>query len=309
VNLLTTTKNPTMTESLPKFHGIIAYPVTPFAADGSVDETALRRLIDRLIDDGAHAIAPLGSTGESAYLTEAEWQRVAAISIEQANRRVPVIVGVSDLTTAGAVQRARFATQRGSDAVMLLPVSYWKLSEAEIFEHVSAVARATDAPIMLYNNPATSGVDMSPEFIVRVVNAIDNVTMVKESTGDIQRMHRIAQLSEHRIRFYNGCNPLALEAFAAGATGWCTAAANLIPAQVLELYRAAQAGDFDTARRVFYQQLPVLQFILRGGLPTTVKAGLSLRGFDAGAPRLPLVAASMESRVELARLLDHALAR
>jgi 4-hydroxy-tetrahydrodipicolinate synthase len=293
-----------MTDSIPQFHGIIAYPVTPFDASGGVDEAALRRLIDRLIHDGAHAIAPLGSTGESAYLSDDEWQRVAAISIEQVDKRVPVIVGVSDLTTAGAAARARFADQRGSDAVMLLPVSYWKLSEAEIHAHVKAVAHATRTPVMLYNNPATSGVDMSPESIVRMVNAIDNVTMVKESSGDIQRMHRIAQLSEHRIPFYNGCNPLALEAFVAGAAGWCTAAANLIPAQVLELYRAVRTGDLDAAQRSFYRQLPVLQFILKGGLPTTVKAGLALRGFDAGAPRLPLAAASTEARIELSRLLD-----
>ncbi|PAU63770.1 dihydrodipicolinate synthase family protein [Pseudomonas indica] len=285
--------------------GIIAYPITPFSACGErIDGDTLGLLIDRLIDSGCHAIAPLGSTGESAYLNDKEWDEVAERSLSQVNRRVPVIVGISDLTTQNAIRRARFAQAHGADAVMVLPVSYWKLSEREIYRHYSRIAQAIDIPIMLYNNPATSGVDMSPELIARIVREVDNVTMVKESTGDIQRMHRLAQLSDRRIPMYNGSNPLALEAFAAGAVGWCTAAPNLIPALNLRLYEAALAGDLQQARDLFYRQLPLLQFILKGGLPTTIKAGLTLCGIDAGAPRLPLEALDEAETERLAAILD-----
>ncbi|WP_322066300.1 dihydrodipicolinate synthase family protein [Burkholderia ubonensis] len=283
--------------------GIIAYPVTPFSADGDVDLKALDALIERLVADGVHGIAPLGSTGESAYLSDAEWEAVADTSIRAVRKRVPTVVGISDLTTAGAVRRARFAEQAGADAVMVLPVSYWKLSNDEIVGHYRAIGDAIGIPVMLYNNPATSGVDMSPELIATICRTVDNVTMVKESTGDIMRMHRLAQLSDGAIPFYNGSNPMALAALAAGAAGWCTAAPNLNARLPLALVEAVRAGDLARAREVFHAQLPLLQFIVSGGLPVTVKAGLRLRGFDAGEPRKPLLPLGEDRTRDLARLL------
>ncbi|KVM76164.1 dihydrodipicolinate synthase family protein [Burkholderia ubonensis] len=283
--------------------GIIAYPVTPFSADGDVDLKTLDALIERLVADGVHGIAPLGSTGESAYLSDAEWEAVADTSIRAVRKRVPTVVGISDLTTAGAVRRARFAEQAGADAVMVLPVSYWKLSNDEIVGHYRAIGDAIGIPVMLYNNPATSGVDMSPELIATICRTVDNVTMVKESTGDIMRMHRLAQLSDGTIPFYNGSNPMALAALAAGAAGWCTAAPNLNARLPLALVEAVRAGDLARAREVFHAQLPLLQFIVSGGLPVTVKAGLRLRGFDAGEPRKPLLPLGEDRTRDLARLL------
>ena len=275
--------------STPNIHGIIGYTITPFSADGqSLDLDALGQSIDRLIDSGVHAIAPLGSTGEGAYLSDAEWDQVSAFSIARVAGRVPTVVRSDTLTTAKAVRRARFAQAQGADAVMVLPASYWKLSEAEILAHYQAIGASIDLPIMLYNNPATSGIDMSVELILRIFNAVENVTMVKESTGDIQRMHKLQLLGEGQVPFYNGCNPLALEAFAAGAKGWCTAAPNLIPQLNLDLYAAVLANDLSQARALFYRQLPLLDFILKGGLPATIKAGLRTLGLEVGDPRLPV---------------------
>jgi len=288
-----------------QFHGIIGYTITPLSADGQqLDLPALGQSIDRLIAGGSHAIAPLGSTGEGAYLSDSEWQQVAQYSLERIAKRVPSIVSVSDLTTAGAVRRARFAQQHGADAVMVLPAAYWKLSEAEILQHYRAIGAAIDIPIMLYNNPATSGTDMPVELILRIVREVDNVTMVKESTGDIQRMHKLQLLGEGQVPFYNGCNPLALEAFVAGATGWCTAAANLIPELNLRLYQAVQAGELEQAKALFYRQLPLLDFILKGGLPATIKAGLEMTGLPVGEPRRPVFGLDAQGREQLKALLD-----
>lgn len=285
-------------------HGIIGYTITPFSADGqSLNLTALGQSIDNLIANGVHAIAPLGSTGEGAYLSDAEWDEVSAFSIKHVAGRVPTVVSVSDLTTAKAVRRARFAEAQGADVVMVLPASYWKLSEAEILAHYRAIGESIGVPIMLYNNPATSGTDMSVELILRIVDSVENVTMVKESTGDIQRMHKLQLLGEGRVPFYNGCNPLALEAFAAGAKGWCTAAPNLIPQLNLALYEAVLANDLNKARALFYQQLPLLNFILNGGLPATIKAGLRADGLDVGDPRLPVFALGEEGCKTLKKLL------
>ncbi|MFJ1703016.1 dihydrodipicolinate synthase family protein [Kitasatospora sp. NPDC088346] len=288
----------------PTLEGIVAYPVTPFAeSDGRLDAERLSALVDRLVLAGCHAVAPLGSTGESAYLDEDEWHAAVEVSVAAVRRRVPTVVGIAELTTLGAVRRARFAERAGADVLMVLPLSYWKLDEREVVRHFTQVADAVSVPVMIYNNPATSGVDLSPELMVGLVERVENITMVKESSGDVRRMHRIARLSDGGVPFFNGSNPLALEAFAAGAAGWCTAAPCLIPELTLELHRAVRAGDLDAARAAFDRQLPLLRFILAGGLPTTVKAGLALQGHPVGGPRPPLLPLDAERTGQLAGLL------
>jgi 4-hydroxy-tetrahydrodipicolinate synthase len=273
----------------PAIHGIIAYPITPFGRDGGVDTATLITLLEKLVGAGVHAIAPLGSTGEAAYLTEDEFDSVVDTTVNTVGHRVPLIVGASDLTTANTVRRARYAQHAGADAVMILPVSYWKLSTREIAQHYATVAAALDIPIMAYNNPATSGIDMSPELLVQMFTEIDNLTMVKESTGDLDRMLRIKELTGNTLPFYNGSNPLILDALTAGASGWCTAAPNLRAQPCLDLYAAAQAGDYAAAKAIYEDLSPLLRFIVAGGLPTTVKAGLNLLGTHVGDPRPPLL--------------------
>ena len=269
-------------------HGIIAYPVTPFA-DTGIDTARLAALVDKLVAAGVHAVAPLGSTGELAYLEEPEFDSVVDTTIATVAGRVPVVVGVSDVTTAKTVRRAGYAQRAGATAVMVLPVSYWKLTEREILEHYRRVGEAVDIPIMAYNNPATSGVDMRPELLVTMFETIDNFTMVKESTGELSRMLRIAELSGGRLPFYNGSNPLVLDALSAGAAGWCTAAPCLRPQPCIDLYDAVRAGDLDTARTRYNELKDLLEFIVAGGLATTIKAGLQLLGTPAGDPRPPLL--------------------
>lgn len=285
-------------------HGIIAYPVTPFLADDAgIDETAFRQVLSALLSTDPAAIAILGSAGESAYLREEEWQRAVEMGVKVVGGEVPLIVGIGELTTAAAVAKARFAERSGADRLMVIPVSYWKLTDAEIFAHFEAIAAATSLPIMVYNNPATSGVDMSPALLVRMVQEIAGVDLIKESSGDIHRMHAIHELSDGTIPFYNGANHLALEALAAGAHGWCTAAPNLLGSAPAELIAHVDAGELEQARTLFYKLLPLLRFIVHGGLPTTVKAGLRLQGLEAGDPRRPLQPLTGERLEELRRLL------
>ncbi|WP_072815382.1 dihydrodipicolinate synthase family protein [Rhodococcus zopfii] len=287
------------------FEGIIAYPITPFTSrdNESIDTVALAALVDRLITDGVHAIAPLGSTGESAYLTEKEFDTVLDTTVSAVGGRVPVVAGVSDLTTANTVRRARRAQEVGAEAVMVLPVSYWKLTDREIASHYATVAAAIDIPVMAYNNPATSGIDMKPELLVSMFESIDNLTMVKESTGDLSRMLRITELSDGRLPFFNGRNPLVLDALKAGAAGWCTAAACLRPQSCLDLYSAVRAGELDRAQDLYDDLQELLNFIVAGGLPATVKAGLSILGTEVGDPRTPLLRLDPERHEVLTRLL------
>ncbi|WP_437938674.1 dihydrodipicolinate synthase family protein [Sorangium sp. So ce341] len=282
--------------------GIVAYPITPFTEGGRVDEQLLGRIVDDMLAAGVHAIAPLGSTGVLPYLSDEEREAVTDLVVKRVAGRAPTLVGVSSLTTERTVRHAKYAERAGATAVMIIPMSYWKLSDREIVAHFEAVAKAISIPIAVYNNPATGGIDLSPDTIARLLR-IPNVTMVKESTGDVNRMHRLVQLCGDEVAFYNGSNPLALAAFVAGARGWCTAAPHVIPRLTVELYDAVTRGDLDAARRCFYRQLPFLQFIVAHGLPRAISAALELMGTRVGPLRAPLQPLEKERVEELRRIL------
>jgi 4-hydroxy-tetrahydrodipicolinate synthase len=284
--------------------GIVSYPITPFnLTDGKVNFSILKQSIEQLINCDSDAIAPLGSTGESAYLSYQEWQEVADFTVKTVAKRIPVIVGISELTTEQAISKAQYSKAIGADAIMVIPVSYWKLSDQEIFAYYQDIANAVSLPIMVYNNPATSGIDMSPQLLVDMFQKIENIKMVKESTGDIQRIHDIHRLSAAQLPIFNGSNPLALAALCAGARGWCTAASNLINDLPKQLYNSIQQGDLTKAQVLFYQQLPMLRFIVSSNIPRAIKAGLRLKGIDAGLPRRPLCGPTTEDLTSLEYLL------
>jgi len=292
-----------MSNSVP-LKGIVAYPITPFDSNGQVDLAVYRKLLDRLIERGVHAIAPLGSAGVLPYLNDEERESITETTLSHVNGRLPVMIGVSSLTTERTIHHARFAERAGASAVMIIPMSYWRLSEDEIFQYYRAVGEAISIPIMAYNNPATGGSDMTPEFLARLLT-IPNVTMIKESTGDVNRLHRLVQTAGDSVAFFNGSNPLALDAFVAGATGWCTAAANLIPDLNVALYESVVAqSDLNEARAVFRRQLPLLQFLVARGLPRTVAAGLELDGISVGPLRHPLLPLDDREHEKLRSLLS-----
>ncbi|AMP99134.1 Dihydrodipicolinate synthetase [Pedobacter cryoconitis] len=285
------------------FKGVVAYPVTPFDNNESIDIPLFKKHVERLVSAGSHGIAPLGSTGVMPYLTDAEKEAMTEATIQQVANRVPILVGVSNLTTEKTVYHSQFAEKAGATAVMISPMSYWKLTDDEIVKHYDTVASKISIPIMAYNNPATAGVDMSPALLKRLLQ-IPNVTMIKESTGDIQRMHYLRKELGEEVTFFNGSNPLALAAFSAGATGWCTAAANLIPELNIALYDAVQENDLDQARRLFYKQVDLLKFIVAKGLPRAIKTGLDLLGIDGGGFKSPLKPLTENETSELDGILS-----
>ena len=289
------------------FKGIIAYPITPFDENENVDLPLFKTLVERLVVSGSHGIAPLGSTGVLPYLTDREKEAITEATIQQVAGRVPTLVGVSNLTTERTVYHAKFAEKAGATAIMIIPMSYWKLTDDEIVKHYDAVASKISIPIMAYNNPATGGVDMSTALLKRLLE-IPNVTMIKESTGDVQRMHLLKRELGEEVAFYNGSNPLALAAFAAGADGWCTAAPNLIPELNLSLFDAIQNNDLRSAQLLFLEQLDVLRFIVAKGLPRAIQAGLALLGENVGYLRAPLQPLSQIEITELGQILGVAKA-
>lgn len=285
------------------FKGVIAYPVTPFDDNESVDIPLFKKQVERLVTTGSHGIAPLGSTGVMPYLNDAEKEAITEATMQQVAGRVPTLVGVSNLTTDKTVYHAQFAEKAGATAVMIIPMSYWKLTDDEIVKHYDTVASKISIPIMAYNNPATGGVDMSPALLKRLLE-IPNVTMIKESSGDVQRMHYLRRELGDDVAFFNGSNPLALAAFSAGAKGWCTAAPNLIPELNIALYNAIQANDLEKAQKIFYKQFDLLKFIVAKGLPRSIKAGLDLIGVGGGGFKSPLKPLSEKEITELENILS-----
>jgi len=290
-----------------KFSGVIAYTVTPFTDDGEVNTNALTNaltnVINKLINTGASAIAALGSAGECAYLEDHEWELVTEQSIKSVDKRLPIIIGISELTTRKAIQKAIFAEEKGADAVMVAPLVYYPLSEDEIYEHYSSISAAISIPIMVYSNPVSSGVEMSAEFMLSMVQGIEQVCMIKESSVDINRVNTIKRLCGDTAAVFAGCNYLALDALKAGVDGWCTTAPNLIGDGATRIVNAVNNNDVELAEKLFEHYENLLMFMVEKGLARTVKAGLQLKGITVGTPRKPLKALSEENTTRLAKLL------
>lgn len=274
----------------PLFTGVYPFLVTPFTEDDQVDADRMKAHVDDLIRNGrVHGVTALGSTGEFALMTEAERRLVAEATIDAAKKRVPVVIHTAAIATKVAVALSKHAQQAGADAIIVNPQSYWLPTEDELFDHYRAIARAVDIPVMVYNNPGTTKIDMSAKFIARLNKEFSHFVSVKESSGDIRRVQNILQYTEGRMSVSIGHQSLGLAAFAVGATGWTTGIANTIPALCVEVFeQAVERKDLDKARAAFYRMLPLCDFYAEKSLCRSAKAAAEIMGKPLGPPRLPL---------------------
>lgn len=282
------------------FGGIFAALVTPLTAEGAVCDQRLARLIDDLIGQGVHGLVPLGSTGEYYALTQEERERVLRVTVEAAAGQVPVVAGTNAGSTADVVAFSRQAQDCGCAGVMLAPPYYSLPTEDELFDHFRAVDRAVDIPIMLYNYPGRTGVDMRPAFVQRLTE-LPRIAYVKESTGDMTRITELIRRCGERLGVFCGCDTLALESFVVGAIGWIGGVVNVTAAAHVKLFElCVRNNDYREARRRFYELLPLLELMEGGGKYTQfVKAACQLMGHDVGAPRPPLQPATPEEVASL----------
>lgn len=276
--------------SKPLFTGVYPFLVTPFTEDDQVDADRMKAHVDDLIRNGkVHGVTALGSTGEFALMSEAERRLVAEVTVDAAKKRVPVVIHTAAIATKVAVALSKHAQQAGADAIIVNPQSYWLPTEDELFDHYRAIARAVDIPVMVYNNPGTTKIDMSPKFIARLNKEFSHFISVKESSGDIRRVQNILQYTEGRMSVSIGHQSLGLAAFAVGATGWTTGIANTIPALCVEVFeQAVERKDLDKARKAFYRMLPLCDFYAEKSLCRSAKAAAEIMDKPLGPPRLPL---------------------
>lgn len=296
-----------MTDPTPKstdfpIHGVLSALVTPLDARGAVDEPRLAAFVEYLVQQGVHGLIPLGSTGEYYALTPAERERVIRVTLEAAGNRAVVMPGTNAGSTADVVAYSQQAEALGCQGVMLAAPYYSLPTEEELFRHFEEVDRAINIPIMLYNYPGRTGVDMSPAFIEQLAQ-LRNVQYVKESTGEMPRVTELIRRCGRRLGVFCGCDTLAFESLVVGAIGWVGGVVNVLPAAHVHLYTTVASGDYAAARECFYAMLPLLELMEGGGKYTQyVKAACRLMGHDVGAPRPPLREPS-ERELELLRVV------
>ncbi len=288
-----------------KIHGVLAALVTPMTEAEKVDLDTLAKTADYLVRKGLHGLIPLGSTGEFYALTAQERQDVLRITLEAVKGRVPILAGANAGSTREVVEYCRQAERMGAQGVMLAPPYYSRPTLDELFDHLQAVNKAIGIPIMLYNYPGRTGVDMTPDFIKRLT-VLDRVRYVKESTGEMERITRLIRSCGDRIDVFCGCDTLALECFMVGAVGWVGGVANVIPRSHAKLYELAVIRkDYKAAIRLFYKMLPLLELMEGGGRYTQyVKAACGVMGHPVGPPRRPLRPVNPQEKNQIRKLVN-----
>ena len=286
------------------FHGIFPALVTPMKADGEIHFPKLASFVDHQIRQGVHGLIPLGSTGEFYALSPGEREQVLRTTLEAAAGRVPVVAGANAGSTRDVIAFSRQAEQLGCAGVMLAAPYYSLPTLDELFLHFRAVNNAIGIPIMLYNYPGRTGVDMSPEFIARLA-ALKNVRYVKESTGQMPRITTLMRLCGDRLGIFCGGDTIALECLMVGTLGWVAGVANVLPQSHVKLYElAVEKKDLAGARSLFFELLPTLELMEGGGKYTQwVKAACGLMGHDSGPPRQPLCPATKAECAKLRQAL------
>lgn len=274
--------------------GTFTVMITPFDADGQLDLPATVDFVNWQIAEGIHGLVPLGSTGEFLSMTDAERQALAETVIETATGRIPVVVGTGAESTDDVIRYSREAEAMGADGVMIIPPFYSTPTEDELFEHFRRVGEAVSLPIMLYNNPSTANVDLTPRIVERLSH-IDNIRYIKESTMDVTRIRDILEYCGDKMTVFGGI--MGFESFLAGAQGWVAVASNVAPGDSAKLFsRWADERDFDGAQELYRRLLPIIRLVGGHRYVSASKAALALIGHAVGkprAPRLPLPAAEM----------------
>ncbi len=289
------------------FHGVFAAVVTPMKNNEEIDFPQLAAFTDHLVREGVHGLIPLGSTGEYYALSAEERERVLRSTLEVTAGRVPVVAGANAGSTRDVIAYARQAERLGCAGVMLAAPYYSLPQPEELFGHFRAVNDAIGIPIILYNYPGRTGVDMSPEFVERLAE-LKNVRYVKESTGEMPRITELLRRCGDRMGVFCGCDTIALESLMVGAIGWIGGVVNVLPKSHVSLYELTVKEKNNTAARdLFFRMLPTLELMEGGGKYTQfVKAACGLAGHPVGPPRRPLRVPNAVERARLRAALSQA---
>ena len=268
------------------FQGSMVALVTPFR-DGRVDEVKLRELVEFQIKNGTDVLVPCGTTGESPTLSHDEHKRVIELTVAAANKRIPVVAGTGSNSTAEAIDLTRYAKKAGADGALVVLPYYNKPTQQGLVAHCRAIADAVELPLILYNIPGRTGINMLPE-TVAVLADHPNIVGMKEATGNLEQMTQDIVLCGDKLSFLSGDDTLTLPLMAVGGRGVISVVANIVPREVADLTRAFLSGDWKRAREIHLKLFPLCQAMFYETNPIPVKTAMALMGMIGGELRLPL---------------------
>jgi 4-hydroxy-tetrahydrodipicolinate synthase len=282
--------------------GVLTALVTPFDHAGAVEEATLRRIVDRNIDGGVHGVVACGSTGEFTTLTGAERRLVVETVIDQAAGRVPVVAQTGAQSTAEAIELSQHAEKAGASVLMVVTPYYEPLSIEETKLYLRTVADSVSIPVMLYNLPVATGVNMTPDFVGELAREVDNILYVKDTTGDLAQAGKLIHHFGDVISTFVGWDSLLLAALVEGAAGVMAGTANIFAADLVSIHDAISDRELDRARSEWERLYPLMDAIMSAPFVPAVKAALNATGLAAGNPRLPVLPLEPEAAADVVRL-------
>ncbi|MCA0971482.1 4-hydroxy-tetrahydrodipicolinate synthase [Halobacillus litoralis] len=285
------------------FGHVLTAMVTPFNQNGAVDLDKTDQLINYLISHGSDALVVGGTTGESPTLSIDEKETLFQHTVQSVNRRVPVIAGTGSNNTHASIELTKKAEAAGVDAVMLVVPYYNKPTQEGLYQHFKAIAESTNLPVMLYNIPGRSVINMEPETVVRL-SEIENIVSIKDASGDLDAMAEIIERTPGDFSVYSGEDGLTLPSISIGADGIVSVSAHVLGEDMQRMIEAFRSGDVFYASRIHRKLLPKMQAIFSAPSPAPVKAALNRRGIDVGGVRLPLLPLTNEEANELETVLN-----
>ena len=288
-----------MTTSL---SGVLVALATPFAADGSVDESRLRALVDRTIDGGVHGVVSCGSTGEFSALTGEERRLVVETVVDQTAHRVPVVAQTGSTSTTAAIALARHAQSIGADVIMPVAPYYEPLTLAETTNYLRRVASSVEIPVMLYNLPGATGVELSPDVVAALAREVENIRYVKNTSPDMAQAAQLIHYYGDLVGTFVGWDSLILSSLVSGAAGVMAGTANVVPAEIVAVHDAVKAGDLQAAREAWSRIYPLLDTALTTSYVAAVKAAMEAVGFSAGPTREPVMPLEPADAARIAEL-------
>ncbi|MBV9087884.1 MAG: 4-hydroxy-tetrahydrodipicolinate synthase [Acidobacteria bacterium] len=289
-----------------KLRGCGTALVTPFKGNGSIDEPALRSLVEWQVDSGIDFLVPCGTTGETPTLSREEWLRVIEVTIEVAHGRVPIVAGATSNSTRDAVEKARtVAGLTGVDAILTASPYYNKPTQEGQYQHFKAIAEAANKPLVLYNVPGRTGANIEPATLARLAE-IPNIVAVKEASGSITQIAEVLNAVPERFLVFSGDDAVTLPVIALGGVGIISVASNEIPREMAEMTRAALSNDWDKARRLHRKYLALMQANFIESNPLPVKAVLAMMGRIEENYRLPLLPMKKDTRAKLEKIAAEA---
>jgi 4-hydroxy-tetrahydrodipicolinate synthase len=277
------------------FHGVFPYLVSPVGADGKIRTEVLGRLCDDLIKSGVHGLTSLGSTGEFAYLNNAQRVAVVQATIEAAKGRVPVIAGVASTSTLDAVAQAKAWERLGADGILAILEAYFPLGDAQVEAYFRAIADAVDIPVVIYTNPQFQRSDLSLDCIARL-SAHPRIQYIKDASTNTGRLLSIMNRCGDAIRVFSASAHIPAAVMLIGGVGWMAGPACIIPRQSVELYGLCRAERWDEALVLQRKLWRVNEAFARYNLAACIKAGLAIQGYDVGDPIAPQAALTADER-------------